>query len=258
MFDRIPKPFWLLALSLSWASSDPRFFDARIVWNSLRRFESRIPFQCWLDMSPEVVRDLLRNWSAKFSHSAGARFRFWNVSRRSSGRVSEAVFFNLAFCLVFGVGFDWTSRFEVSKVEVDCSLLWSTAVAVSFGDVSGLSPGFLLFVFFSDLFNATSSCVLGPGIELGPAVFDFARLMARFRPPPDSGSFEVMNVWRCWNQSNEFTARRSSSSESMSSKFSGELILCSFFCVSADGLLLLLRVFSCCSLIFAWAISDFL
>ena len=139
-------------------------------------------------------------------------------------------------------------------MEVDCSLLWSTAVAVCLGDVSGLSPCFFPFVFFSDFFIAASSCVLGPGIELGPAVFGFARLMAMFRHPP---SFEVMTVWLCWNRSTGLiksassTARRSSSSESMSSKFSGELILCSFLCGSADGRLLSLRVFSCCRLTFA-------
>ena len=33
-------------------------------------------------------------------------------------------------------------------MEVDCLLLWSTAVAVCLGDVSGLSPCFLPFVFF--------------------------------------------------------------------------------------------------------------
>ena len=82
-------------------------------------------------------------------------------------------------------------------MEVNCSLLWSTAVAVFLGDFSGLSSGFLPFVFFSDFFNATSYCVLGPGIELGPAVFGFAQLMAWLRPPPASVSFEVMTVWLC-------------------------------------------------------------
>ena len=189
---------------------------------------------CPLRSSETFWTHLLNSWSAKFSHSAGARFRFWNVSRMFSGRVSESIFFNLSFCSFL----EWSSigrlysRYPKWRLIVRCSGR-PTAVAVCLGNF--LSPGFLLFVSFSDFFNATSSCVLGPGIELGPAVFGFARFMARFRPPPDSMFFEIMTVWLSWNRSTEFTksasstAHRSSSSKSVSSKLSDSLQLLVWF-----------------------------
>ena len=70
-------------------------------------------------------------------------------------------------------------------MEVDCKLLWSTAVAVCLGDVSGLSPCFLPSVFFP-IFYYNLFLRFRSRYQLGPAVFGFVRLMARFRPPPAS------------------------------------------------------------------------
>ena len=80
-----------------------------------------------LRSSATLWTPLFNSWSAKFSHSAGAKFRFWKISNISSGHVWE---FNLVFCLVFGVELTRVSCFNVPEFDVDCSWLWSTATAV--------------------------------------------------------------------------------------------------------------------------------
>ena len=41
-----------------------------------------------------------------FTHSAGAKFRFWKVSKMSSGLVDISIFFSFPFCCFWGVELD--------------------------------------------------------------------------------------------------------------------------------------------------------
>ena len=41
-----------------------------------------------------------------FTHSAGAKFRFWKESKMSSGLVEISIFFSFPFCCFWGVELD--------------------------------------------------------------------------------------------------------------------------------------------------------
>ena len=256
----VPKTLWLFALGLSGASYDPCVFHAGVIWCPLWRFEFIISFSDCLVFPSKFVWHLmylpLEYLICQIFPLLRCKVSILEYIQNIFGFSGQIYLLQFRFLFASG-GWNWLC--------VDVRGSWSSSL------FSGWFRLFFILLFFGlwfplrflycDLFL----CFWSTRRTRSP-VFGLALLMARFRPPAPLIKcllLEVTTVWLCWNQSIGFTKSafstccRSSSSESLSSSFPGELIFCSFLRGSADGLFPAPWTWSCARLIFACTMFDF-